>query len=273
MIINHSQQFAFIHIPKCAGTTVRSCLAPYDQTQGRFTGYVGQHSNLGTIDYVHIPLFVLKDYFPEEFLQILNYQSYAVIRDPFKRFPSSLSQHLKMYGKKRLENMDPQEVKEAVDAAINYLSHNKKCQKLLPHAYIHFQRQTDYVQLDGELIVPNVFTTHQISRMFADIEQRTGLNISHNPGSARERANQSLVFRNSILQWSFYRIRPILRFMLRPQNRTKITETFKGFFYVRRDERLGGIFQSEYVNDFISNYYKEDIELYQKLRDTEDQIS
>ncbi|HCQ64024.1 MAG TPA: hypothetical protein DIU07_02070 [Rhodobacteraceae bacterium] len=30
MIVNDTHRFAFVHIPKCAGSTIRLALAPYD---------------------------------------------------------------------------------------------------------------------------------------------------------------------------------------------------------------------------------------------------
>jgi hypothetical protein len=89
MIISDRHHFVFAHIPKCAGTSVRDALQHLDDRDGFYTGRVDQHPTLGLLDYVHIPLFNLRDHFRSEFEKAGDYWSFAVVRDPFGRFPSA----------------------------------------------------------------------------------------------------------------------------------------------------------------------------------------
>ncbi len=80
MIISDKHQFAFVHIPKCAGTSLRSILQHFDDRGSKFTGRVDHHTELGELDYVHIPLFALREHFRPEFEAVQQYWSFAVVR-------------------------------------------------------------------------------------------------------------------------------------------------------------------------------------------------
>src|SRR5690554_2986132 len=98
MIINDAHQFVFIHIPKCAGTAVRVRLGEFDSSGGAFSISKGFHTEIGELDMAHIPLPVLKRFFPEPYEKVRTYESFAIVRDPFQRFSSSLFQRLMMFG-------------------------------------------------------------------------------------------------------------------------------------------------------------------------------
>jgi len=116
MIISDRHKFVFIHIPKCAGLYIRSKLETYDDTDGAFSSRVEPHPELGVLDYVHIPLFTLRDYFPQEYAKVAEYWSFSVVRDPYKRFPSSLTQLFRMYADERIEEKSTREIRAKVDA-------------------------------------------------------------------------------------------------------------------------------------------------------------
>jgi hypothetical protein len=119
MIISDKHKFSFIHIPKCAGTSLRWPLQWFDDTNGRFTRYVGEHEVLGLLDYVHIPLKVLREHFTSEYEKLKKYQSYAVVRNPFSRFSSFLTQHANQYGDKQFQCMTKKEIQRSLDAVIS----------------------------------------------------------------------------------------------------------------------------------------------------------
>lgn len=265
MIISDEYNFVFVHIPKCAGTTVRAPLQKFDSRNGAFTSRVDEHANLGNLDYVHIPLFVLRDYFPEEFEAARRYWSFAVVRDPFDRFASSVSQHVNMYSNKPIQKRKLGEIKRYVDEAIEYLSHQPGGQHRLPPEYIHFQKQVDYVRLDGELLMDSLYAVDEIDQLLADVGQRIGWSLTDGERKSKaSRANQTMVFRNEALRWVIQGLRPLtigLGKVLSERRKKKLRDRL----YVPRDQRIKGLFDAEYVRDFVSNYYTEDIALYQQV--------
>lgn len=257
MILSDKYQFAFIHIPKCGGTTVRAMIQEFDSTGGRFTDRVDDHPELGKLDFVHIPLRVLRDYFPKEFALVVSYRSYALCRDPFDRFPSSLAQRIRMY-----KAIDPHSLGETqfaryVDEVITYLSANSA---IKDPSFIHFEKQVNFVDVDRERIIKNIFPIDSLGEMLKEIEAIVDRNLGPEP-----RLAQTFVFRNSRLRaiaelahavgggrvWSS--LPELLRRPIR-----------KPFFSPARSVMPKSL-QSNYVRDFVESYYRLDFRLFEEV--------
>ncbi|GHC32489.1 sulfotransferase family 2 domain-containing protein [Aidingimonas halophila] len=268
MIISNKYRFVFVHIPKCAGTTVRAVLQVFDDRNGFYTSRVEQHEDLGRLDFVHIPLFILEQYFSSELERIKRYWTFSVLRDPYSRFPSSVSQRMKKYGPGAVHTQSIKQVKKEVDEAIAYLSNQPKKPHLLPAEYIHFQKQRDYVELNGEWVVDTLYRLDQIPKLFQDVSNRTSgeLTVSDEV-SGGAHANRSVVYRNNLMRSLIEPTRPATRVLTRaiPDS---VRQKLRNLVYVPRDKRLRDIFESDYVIGFISDYYKEDIKLWNRLLET-----
>ena len=124
MIVSDRHKFAFIHIPKCAGTTVRNRITPYDDLGGAHHERVEDHPVLGPTDFVHLPLYTLRDHFPEEFDKVRRYWSFAVLRNPKSRFFSAVAQRVRMYRGNgvQLRQLSEEQIVEEIEAAMAELS-------------------------------------------------------------------------------------------------------------------------------------------------------
>lgn len=267
MIISDRHRFTFIHIPKCAGTSVRRLLEEFDSYEGAFTGRVDSHPALGQLDYVHIPLFTLRDYFPKEFSVIQNSWSFAVMRDPFARFASSVSQRLKMYGNRPIQKCSSDEVRRVIDESIEYLISQPRNEYLLPPEYIHFQKQVDYIQLNGELVVDRIYLVDEVEILLGDLEQVVGKDLLEPEalGVQGAKANVSVVYRNDLVRYAIEHMRPVttrLGKILPERTKQRIREGI----YIPRDKRMRDLFAQDYVRAFISNYYEDDIRLFEQVR-------
>jgi len=266
MIISNTHRFAFVHVPKCAGTTVRHPLQAFDDCNGAHTGRVGDHPVLGNLDYVHIPLFTLRDHFKEEFRAVTDYWSFVVVRDPFARFASSVSQRLKRYSAKPIHRSNLGDITKVIAESIDYLSRQPRCNHRLPPEYIHFQKQIDYIELDGEQIVNSLYTVDDVDKLLEEVGQRVGRSLgqSSQAGGAQPRANQSIVFRNDFLRWVIETARPLSNQVSRllPEG---AKQRVRDQIYIPRDQRMKDLFAADYVQDFIRDYYAEDIALYKKI--------
>jgi hypothetical protein len=273
MIISDRYRFCFIHIPKCAGTYVRTALQRFDDMNGRFAKGVVDHHSLGPIDSYHIPLSVLREHFPEEFDRILHYEVFALVRDPYSRFPSSLSQHLRMHGRKAFHywEMSRDELRREAGKAVEYLS-GRQGDRILPPHYIHFQKQRTYIFDRGRKLVGRVYSTDNVRRLFSDIEALTGHNgrisIEDDFNSV---TNRSVVYRNAVVKHIVSFVRPLFAETRLLSERQK--QFFRDIAYIPRDSKYKDVFESEYIRSFIEDYYKEDIELYRALsHDPADEI-
>lgn len=267
MIISNSYKFAFIHIPKCAGTSVRQPLSPFNEWELAGPPWQKKHYDVGRLDYGHIPLFTLRDYFPTEFRAIQEYWSFAVMRDPFSRFASSVSQRLKMYSSRPIQNCSSDEVQRAIDESIEYLTSQPRNEHLLPPEYIHFQKQVDYIQLNGELVVDRIYLVDEVEILLGDLEQVVGKDLLEPEalGVQGAKANVSVVYRNDLVRYAIEHMRPVttrLGKILPERTKQRIREGI----YIPRDKRMRDLFAQDYVRAFISNYYEDDIRLFEQVR-------
>jgi len=240
MIISDKYNFCFVHIPKCAGTSVRGVLQKFDETLGRFTGHVGAHPEIGKLDYVHIPLAILREYFPGEYKKIKNYHSVAVVRDPYERFPSSLTQHLRMYGEKPIQKMSTKEIRSETDRCINFLDKNRDI-TLLPPDYIHFQRQCTYIFDNEECLVDKLYTTNQVDQLLCDLSEKTGFPLAKINQDKQVHANRSVVVRTEGLRILYQATHPLFSKPLNAVLTDNIKQKIRNFIYVPRDKRLRDI--------------------------------
>ena len=118
MIISDRNKFVFIHIPKCAGTSVRSRIEHLDDRRGAYSSRLDEHPELGLLNYVHIPLSTLRDHFPHEYECVKAYRSLAIMRNPAERFVSSVSQYCNRYSDVEMRNHSIKTLRRQVDRLI-----------------------------------------------------------------------------------------------------------------------------------------------------------
>jgi len=262
MIISDTHKFVFIHIPKCAGTSVRKALLPFDEKtikSGR-----EKHPIFGLFDYNHIPLSTLRNFFPEEYKKVRTYHSFSIVRDPFARFSSSLGQRMKSHKKRKLSQMTSKEVKKEVDQTIKLLLKHKNAE-ILPAELIHFQKQKSYIY-DGEsVLIDSIYHVGQLKRLFVDLEKK--MHIGLNFRSAYKQFNKSKpVYRNELLRQLDQKT-VLTRRMLMSYIPKYPKQVLKSMFKIH-PKKLH-VFQSDYVVDFIHEFYHEDIALHNRLAERE----
>ena len=202
MIVDDQHEFIFIHIPKCGGTSLRNVLAPYDSTNGFFTGRVNELGQFGMVDHVHIPLSVLKVSFPEIFQKLKTYKSFALMRDPVDRFGSALGQWLKNVKHQRILELEP-------DAIVT--SANSVIEKILeePHttvpSLVHFRRQEDFIMLDGVQMVKRLYRVEHLDQLSSAIQTYIDIDIGE-----IGHANRAVLYRSNLIRVTLGKVRPIL---------------------------------------------------------------
>ena len=182
MIIDDIHRVAFVHVPKCAGTSVRRQLQDLDRSETPFYGR-REHDRLGPIDYAHLPLSYLESDFPEALAKLADYESFALVRDPHKRFISAIFERLALFkGVTGTTATVADAIREAGEV-IDWLRHRTR---FCDPSYIHFARQSDFVFLNGLEIVRNVYAVDDLVDFGVHIAALTG--SSFDPGR-RENIN------------------------------------------------------------------------------------
>jgi hypothetical protein len=90
MIVSERRGFVFVHNPKCAGTTVRTALSPFDTTGNFFWGFDQWRGH--KIDKAHLPLFVFKSKYPEYFSLLAKSLVFMFVRNPYQRAISAFNE-------------------------------------------------------------------------------------------------------------------------------------------------------------------------------------
>lgn len=94
MIISHKHKFVFIHIPKCAGSSIRRRLLELDPDAESYWDREWDHRLGRYVDCAHMPLadLVVR---PELTGPLQEYFVFTVIRNPYSRFRSALAEYRK----------------------------------------------------------------------------------------------------------------------------------------------------------------------------------
>ena len=90
MLISESNQFVFLHNPKCAGTSIRQALLACDTTSNFFWMY--DDWNGAKIDKAHLPLYILRNKYPQYFSLLERYFTFVFVRSPYERYISAFNE-------------------------------------------------------------------------------------------------------------------------------------------------------------------------------------
>jgi hypothetical protein len=266
MIISDTHKFAFVHIPKCAGTTLRNALLPFDEHAARFYDKaVAPHPGLGRLDHHHIPLAVLRDHFPEDFEKLTAYRSFALVRDPFSRFPSSLHERLVQRDRRPLSVRTRDEIAREVDVVLSYLARLPSTVAITDPEYIHFSRQCDYVSLDGCQIVGHPRPVSEVDALLSDLSMIVGRPIRPEENK-NQRFSHSNLFIARLQHGVTRRIEAALPGRIWKPLYRPIKRTFFALGVIRRDtDVLSALPNSNEVTAFITEFYAKDMKLFREL--------
>ncbi len=156
MIVSDSEKFVFMHNPKVGGMTMRTALAAYDTRDNFFFEWRTVGDPPKRLDMAHITPFQFRRFFPEIFDGVVGYHKFGFVRNPYTRYLSALSQHLKL---------GTPYIRKAVmeDPGLFYSLANsfaRNCLRKEPverdFKLVHFRPQSHFLCLDRELWVDEV---------------------------------------------------------------------------------------------------------------------
>lgn len=270
MIISDRFRFVFVHIPKCGGTSVRVALSRFDDRNSYYSlCALRKNKDIGLLDYAHIPLKLLESYFKDDFECVRKYSGFAVFRDPYARFPSSLAQRLMMFKGRKLELLSRGEVKREIDEVIKYITHESPNVPIINPEFIHFSRQIDYVEVDGNRIIERIYPIERLRDLFLDIESITGTEIDKT-----SRIGERLTYKVKGLETAVNLVqRPLVsifpRYVWKPAFSFVKQALIFSNLLDRSPRTHGELFDSKYVSEFISDFYKGDFSIYSKINGEE----
>jgi hypothetical protein len=158
VIVNNALSLIIMHIPKCAGKSLRQAFAPEDPS-GKFWHWKYSQANFSWQDMAHIPLDQLRG-FPEWDL-LEKYTVIAVVRNPVDRFYSALSEHRAQHNKKDMSDID---ILKNVD--LLHIHHDPQ--------YIHFMPQYRFTHLGNKQKVDYIARQENLRDDLLYIGQKAG---------------------------------------------------------------------------------------------------
>lgn len=254
-IISDEHRFIFAHVPKCGGSTIGPQLAAQLACDPYFlqTKFI-PHPELGTIMPSHIPLWAVRDHFPEVFDRYRSYDGFAICREPRARFLSALAQHARELRKVDISRVDRPTVQAIVDDVRAAFEGDRRA---LLHHYVHFIPQSDFVALEGEQMVRNVFRIEALPQLAQALAARTGATID-----GFERHNRTNHYRSEFLKSAIARLKPHAERLL-PTGLFRLTRSVVlAAATVDTPEQVSAVLASPSVNDFVTEIYSADEALY-----------
>ncbi len=254
MIISHKHKFVFVHIPKCAGTSIRTQILKSDP-DATALGKPGEHPVLGTIDYGHIALDLLRQHFPDHDRDLRAFQSFAVVRDPLERFGSALRQVLWQYEERPMTLIPPEELRQKTLEMLDRIAAEIDA----PSApFIFFARQDSFIFDQGEQVVDHLIPLPLVSDFITYMAQRTGT-----PMDSGMRANQNVNLRFKGVGALAYKVNGFLRARLPLGLHTAIRKAALGVLAAKEDAaQASGVLDLPEVRAFVETHYQRDIALY-----------
>lgn len=258
MIISDRHGFVFVHVPKCAGTSVRTQIAACDPDHIAM-GEVGSHPTLGALDYGHVPLHQLRVHFPENYAYLERLPAYAILRDPLSRFGSSLRQTLWRYEKTPMTLIAPETLKARTREIIDRVRDEIDA----PSAeMIFFARQCDFV-FDGERrMVEHLVPIEEVGAFVSYLSALTGT-----PMDPDRRSNQNVDLKAKWLGPVAFKVNDALRRALPLGVHDWIKSAALSVLASKTSAaETSGVLEMPEVQMAVEELYARDTELYQLAR-------
>jgi hypothetical protein len=258
MIVSKKHDLGFVHIAKCAGSTVRQQLRDQDDAGAKFYRII-EHPDLGRLNGNHIPLSLLRSGFPDDFRALTEVTSYTLTRAPIDRFISGVSQYIRDKGREPGE-ISAADIRAEAALVIAYLEGLKGHHDVLHTLFIP---QRDYVYLDRQKVISHVYAMEHLDQFFDTLDTRHGLSL----------------IRDSV--WNptvTYRYPALTNTLKKMKNMGQTYLPMKAYVALReigvRTLTSAGVpalnetlLSSDIVTSFVHDYYADDFRIYQTALD------
>lgn len=264
MIISSKKNFAFIHIPKNAGSNIRNQIKACDDYDGDFNQILS-HPVLGKTHTAHLTLNELKQCYPEAYESMVNLESIAILRDPFERFTSALNQRLREFSGLSQSQINQQILESEAQRVLSLIDGSLSDD--LPLEFVHFRKQKDFIiDPGGNQIIKHLFDFKNLKDLVDWFEDNTGISIDLEAESSKY--NATLDIKSSRLKFVVNQLKPIAN-LLPIYLKDKIRDflLFIGVYGRTSANTTQSLMSNEKIRIQIEKYYAEDIELYRRQLD------
>ena len=229
---------------------MREALAPFHDDPFNFWGIHDAPFFRNEIDHTHLRLWETQVLFPHIIEAARSYRSVILVRNPYKRFLSAISEHFKKFqARVGLEALSAADQIKVVEHFINHTLNTGSI--ITDYRFIHFSPQTWFIRLGDRRIPGSVLAMDDqgtfIQRAFeclglsprnVMVENRSGANLSHVLTSTKIK---EFVRRFHALDFEFLAADPALRDLTRvPPDQTEAPVPARGAIVAARDHHQMG---------------------------------
>ena len=254
-ILSDEKTFAFIHIPKNGGSSLRDQVLDLDDS-GRYLSRAPEKTAIGPLQMGHAPLHAIARLFPEDLTRIRRYRTVAFVRDPVSRFRSALFQRSREFFGNDLAALGSGDREKAIHSVLDHLREH-------PHLpapeFCHFIRQADFVDLDGERIVGHLYPLERMDAAMADISKFLDRSLE-----VREQ-NRTVIRRAGRVTDRASRIWAGVRPFLPQGVQAGMRRRLRPVFYRSTVETVPEL-DSHEVRRFLTTYYEGDFALVEEVK-------
>lgn len=258
MIVLPSRNIAFIHIPKCGGTSIRAALQRLDPGAISIGGRV-EKPGIGTVATMHMPLDLMRDHFPDYFDLLAGKELFAILRDPQSRFRSAFAQYFLHNGLGAVSEHSDARIRTELETVLAELSGGAPD---FANRLVHFTPQLRYVVCDGVQMVGNLFPLERMDLFDRRVSALTGETVT--TGHSSRNATPD---RRSL--WDKHGLGPRVGGLLGKgvaAGLQKASRRYSGL--LGEPFSLDWLLKSEEVRSFVAEFYAEDAALCARLRAT-----
>ncbi|MEM9044376.1 MAG: sulfotransferase family 2 domain-containing protein [Pseudomonadota bacterium] len=250
MIIASKYNFAFVHIPKNGGSSIRDQLAGYDELNHRFFG-VGTHPVLGRYYPSHVPMQQLASIFPDDYALLKEQESFAIYRDPRDRFFSSFAQRCREHLKAFPQELTDRQINDDFDTIIDHLETNSDFPGF---EFAHFARQSDFIFNGDERVVDHIYDLNDLPDLIAQISRKLGRSLI-----SGQHSNKTITFRNQRHKAIMMRVKDVAKAQL-PLRAYNVAKDFGISIFAHRGASNVSDLAAKRpdVEAFIKRYYQGD---------------
>lgn len=205
------------------------------------------------LKYSHLTLSDLNSYYPEIFLRMREFDFYVSVRDPYKRFISSLIQY---FGEKKIDLsvIDNFAMSKLIQKIIIKIKNDNFLNDI---SLFSFKKQSEYIFFENEQIVKNIYNSDNSNKLIEDINSKYGIYFKK---LKIENVSQNIQI-NPFNKFYIARFIP----KIFKENIKKIYNVFlpnnKKIFKIKYERALN----DKVVVDFIKDYYQKDFLILKKI--------
>lgn len=165
MIVSDSEKFVFIHNPKCGGMSCHNALLKFDTRDNFFFEWKTVNPEGKVLDMAHVTPFQLRKFFPRAFVDVKDYLKFTFVRNPYDRFLSAISQHLKL-GSDQMRRAILSDETTFYNVASSFARTSLNLNSIAnDHKLVHFRPQVNFVNIDGRQWADLVFHLEDASEL------------------------------------------------------------------------------------------------------------